>query len=169
MSKLQISSISIDEKTGSARLVFEFEGDFPSSTECDDPFVELFRPVRVKYGKDVMFTILVNHGADSTVCTLLPSNNNGHSLDELKEMATIALKGDTENAGIISEYRYILERFFESSDGLNLYLEKIEQIKDSIGANKTVLINEVGKNIKAFVAKAGFEMPSLKTQKAKKK
>ena len=168
MDKLAVSSISIDEKTGSARLVFEFEGDFPISSECDDPFVELFRPIRVKYGKDVMFTILVNHGADSTICTLLPSNNDGHSLDELREMATIALKGDTENAGIISEYRYILEQFFKSPDGLNLYLEKIEQIESSIGATKTVLCNEVGKNIKAFVAKQGFEMPSLKPKTKKK-
>ena len=168
MHTFQISSISIDEKTGSAKLIFEFDDSFPVSSECDDPFVELFRPIRVKYGKDIMFTILVNHGTDATICTLLPSNNNGHSLEDLKEMATTALKGDTKDAGIISEYRYILERFFESSDGLELYLEKIEQIKDSIGANKTVLINEVGENIKAFVAKAGFEMPSLKSKNKKK-
>ena len=169
MSKLQISSISIDEKTSSAKLVFEFEGDFPVLSECDDPFVELFRPIRVKYGKNVMFTILVNHSADATICTLLPSNTEGHSLDELSEMAIIALKGDTKDAGIISEYRYILERFFDDPDGLKLYLEKIEQIESSIGASKTVLCNEVGKNLKTFVAKEGFEMPSLKPKDKKKK
>ena len=167
MHTFQISSISIDEKTGSAKLIFEFNDSFPVSSECDDPFVELFRPIRVKYGKNIMFTILVNHGTDATICTLLPSNNNGHSLEDLKEMATTALKGDTKDAGIISEYRYILERFFESSDGLDLYLEKIEQIEDSVGASRTVLCNEVDKNIKSFVTKEGFEMPSLKDKKKK--
>ena len=169
MTKLQISSVSIDEMTGSAKIVFEFEDDVPVLAECDDPFVELFRPIRVKYSKNVMYTILVNHTADSTICTLLPSNNNGHSLSILSEMGSSALKGDTEKAGIISEYKYILERFFADPKGLTVYREKIEQASISIGGNKTVLCNEVSKIIKDFVAREGFEMPSLKTQKKSKK
>ena len=164
MCKTEISSISINMD---GTVVITIEGAFPAPSECDDPLVELFRPIRVKYSKDVMYSILANHQAECTVCTLLPSNNDGHTLEEFKKMAITALKGDTDNAGILSEYRDILEKYFQDPKGLNLYLEKINQIPKLSGAAKTILCNGINNDIKEFVTKNGFIMPSLKQSKKK--
>ena len=50
-----ISSTSIDENTGIARIIIE--GNITVPHECDNPVIELFRPIRAIYVKEMFFTI----------------------------------------------------------------------------------------------------------------
>ena len=162
--EVRVSDISFDEEMGSARLIFE--GYIPYAGEVDDPVVELFRPIRVKYVEEIFFTVIVNHYHDTLVCTLLPSNRRGRTQEELARVAKKALQGDSTDSGIVSKYRDIIEQFSQDEDGLKAYLEKIKAIGDAANEDeKTILINECNDGIKAFVAKLGLEMPSQRKKR----
>ena len=159
-----ISSISYKENLGTAELVIE--GEIPVSDEFDDPIVELFRPIREKHKKDILFAILVFHKQDenTTVCKLVPSNRRNRDESTLLDIANSALKGED---GIIAEYRQILEAFFSDEKGLNSFVAKVKAAEEAKETNKTALYDECNNTIKDFVEYYGLKMPSLKP-KAKK-
>ncbi|MBO7718432.1 hypothetical protein J6S37_02995 [Candidatus Saccharibacteria bacterium] len=172
-----ISSISVEEKLGSARITIE--GNIPVPNGCDDPLVELFRPVRLKYfdsnnpdseKKDdgIFFTILTNHKENSVVCTLIPSNRRGRTIQVFLSIANKALKGGDGRSGIIADYQMIIEKFFCDSEGLSLYLDATERIEKASEEMKADLCNACDEITKRFVKKNGLKMPSRK-KKARKK
>lgn len=159
-------SVTFDEDTGNARIIIE--GYIPSSAEADDPIVEIFRPIRHNQ-KEIHVTIIVYRDRDSVTCTLLPSNSRERPQDEFLKVAKRALKGDTRSGGIISQYLELLDKFFQDEEGLQLYLSKIEQIKETNdGPARTVVCNECNQSIKKFVEKCGLTMPSFKKVKKTK-
>ena len=142
---------TVYENDGSAALIFEYSPEISFSSLCDDPFVELFRAIRERYG--MPFTILVKHSTAQTRCTLLPNNSKGLALDKLTYQAEIALKGDSEKPGIVEEYATLLKNFFASPKGLKRYIEGINSGESSPA---------IDRSIKSFIAGQGLTVPSFK-------
>ncbi|MBR2725347.1 hypothetical protein IKE97_01715 [Candidatus Saccharibacteria bacterium] len=161
--EISVSSVSFDEKTGTARVIID--GAIPASGKYDDPIVELFRPIREKHINEIRFVILADHDNDRVICTIIPSNCRGRDEKTLLFVAKTALQGDF---GILNEYRQILENFFVDPDGLDLYLAKLEEAGKVDTTRKSELRNECNDCIKAFAEKNGLKMPSMhKTKKTK--
>lgn len=161
---VRVSSTSFDEKSASAHV--KIEGQIPTPYECDDPVVELFRPIRYQCVQDVFFIILVKHEADEIKCTILPSNRRKRTPEELTEATEKSINGDGENEGVLAKYTEILEKFFRDDEGLKLFLEKttlVEQAESNV--KKSQYSEEANEAIKAFVRKNNLEMPSLKARK----
>lgn len=154
MSCLFISSTSIDENDGSARIIIE-GGTITVPANCDDPIVELFRPIRAENLDKLLFVILTRHYADRIVCTIIPSNKRDRPQEELVAIATKLLKGSSENEGIIKRFETILELYFSEPNGLETYLQSV---KDGDFEN-------CDESIKSFVADLGMKMPSFKRPK----
>ena len=149
-----ISSTSIDETQGSGRLVVE--GQLVVPKECDDPIVELFRPIRAAQKDKMLFTVLVNRQVDSTSYTIYPSNHKDKAPDIFVKDALKCLKGD---GGILSNYKALLELYFSEKTGLETYLKYLKQKE----------YDKCNESIKKFVADIGLTMPSLKPVEKPKK
>ncbi len=155
---LYISSISTDEISGTGRIVIE--GQLTVPNECDDPIVELFRPIRYKQKDKMLFVVLTDRQESSITCTLIASNHKSRPNDVFLKDAIKCLKGgDSENSGILADYTAILELFFTEKSGLKLW-EKALQRQDYQKCNEI---------IKNFVSHIGYEMPSRKKPEKKKK
>ena len=152
MQELNVSSIAIDENTGIAKIIID--GTLPVPNECDDPIVELFRPIRAKHKEKMFFVISVYHRPDDIVCTILPSNRRNRPQPEFLKIAITLLK-----ERILNDYETLLELFFTEKSGLKRYLENIE--KGSF--------EKADNDIKKFVNDVGLEMPSLKKIEKKPK
>ena len=162
---LFISSISYDETTGIARIIIDGHISVPGN--CDDPIVELFRPIREKYFGEMVFTIMVKTKNDLTICEITPSNRRNRPLEEFFAVAIKTFEGDTNSNGLIAEYRSLLEKYFSDENGLKAYMGIIGKInKTNEEANKAAICNEANESIKNFVAKNGLIMPSRKKKLA---
>ena len=166
---MDISSISLNEKTGSVRIIID--GEIPVHQGVDDPIVELFRPIRLKYRDEVFFTILTYHRKGCVFCDIIPSNRRDRKVEELLRVSLVALKGDSQNSGVLIEYQKILEKYFFEEDGmetylsLSTYLDEVDEDTDEYRIT-CQLIND---SIKEFVVNNGLTMPSLKKAKKPKK
>ncbi len=147
MSLLYISSTSTDDNTGSGRLVIE--GQLTVPNECDDPIVELFRPIRATQKDKMFFVVYTNRQEHSITCTLYPSNHKNRPEEVFIKDALGCLKGES---GILANYKTILELFFTEKTGLELWKKALEK-KD---------YNKCNEIIKKFVIDVGLTMPSRK-------
>ena len=164
LSPVRVFSSSFDEASASAHVTIE--GQIPTPGECDDPIVELFRPIRYQVMQDVFFTIIVTHKTDYITCTILPSNRRNRTPEELIKVTKKALLGNAEEKGVLWQYINILEKFFRDEEGLKAFLEKAEQVSKADERERSSLCNECNEIIKVFVRKNDLEMPSLKARKA---
>ena len=164
LSPVRVFSSSFDEATASAHVTIE--GQIPTPGECDDPIVELFRPIRYQVVQDVFFTIIVTHEKDRIACTILPSNRRNRTPEELAKVTRKALLGTAGQEGVLAKYVHILEQFFQDEEGLKLFLEKAEQIIHADDTEKASLTTECNELIKMFVRKNNLEMPSIRVRKA---
>lgn len=155
-----VSSTSIDENTGSARILIDGQMTVPN--ECDDPIVELFRPVRMKYKEEMFFIVTVKHKEDSIVCTLFPSNTRNRPLDEFLATSISVLEGDINSQGMILDYIKILETYFNDKDGLDAYLKRLKTAETADEEKRMSLYVSCNTLIKEFVTKIGLTMPSRK-------
>ena len=164
LSNVRVFSKSFDKASASAHVTIE--GQIPTPGECDDPVVELFRPIRYQCVQDVFFTILVYHETDKIKCTILPSNRRNRTPKELTEVTQKAIEGDGDEDGILSQYVEILEKFFRDDNGLKLFLEKTTLVTRSESiAEESKYCKEANKVIKDFVRNNNLEMPSIKARK----
>ena len=160
-----VSSTSIDENTGSARILID--GHMTVPNECDDPIVELFRPVRMKYKDEIFFIVMVRHKEDGIVCTLFPSNTRNRPLSEFLSTAISVLEGDINSQGMILDYIKVLETYFADKDGLQAYLDRLKKAESVDEEKRVALYASCNSLIKEFVAKIGLTMPSRKALEAK--
>lgn len=156
----KISSISINEKTGTARLIIE--GYIPTTDKCDDPIVELFRPIRNKYQKLMHFIILVKHTDDAVICDLYASNKRGRTVEQFVSTAVATLEGGVTGKGIVADYANVLEQYFEDTDGLEKYLANIAKAVKLENGKAAAIYAECDSDVKTFVTKLGLTMPSIK-------
>ena len=156
LGKYFIASTSIDETQGSARIIIE--GHIPAPADYDNPVVELFRPIREKYRKEIFFAIIVSTKNEETVCTLYPSNKRGREISEFIAVALKTLKGDSTSGGILADYTRILNEYISDPEGLETYLKLAKSQRWS----------ETDKATKSFISEHGFVMPSLKKKKKTK-
>lgn len=162
-----ISSTSIDEFTGNAQIIIE--GQLIVPDKCDNPIIELFRPVRNKYREEMFFVVTTIYKEGSIICCLFPSNTRGRKLEEFLKTANAVLEGDSENKGMILDYVDILERFFEDKDGLDAYLATLKKAETADESKKYALYAHCNEQIKTFVNKIGLTMPSFKKPAKPKK
>lgn len=163
LSPIRVSARSFDEAMATAHVTID--GQIPTPGECDDPIVELFRPIRYQCVNDVFFTIIVTHKTDCIACTIIPSNRRNRSPKELMDVTRKVLMGDSGHKGVLAEYIDILEKFFRDDEGLKLFLEKAEEATRAEGAERSSLCIECNEIIKMFVRKNNLEMPSLRKRK----
>lgn len=162
-----ISSTSIDENLGTARIIIE--GNIPAPRECDDPIVELFRPIRNKYRKRIFFTILTKHTDKIVVCDLVASNSRQRTIEEFLCVAINTLEGGADDGkGVLADYVQVLEQFFKDKDGLSAYLAAVEKAKKLQNGAAATVYAACNDGIKKFVNKIGLTMPSLKKTKKTK-
>lgn len=164
LSPVRVFSSSFDEASASAHVTIE--GQIPTPGECDDPIVELFRPIRYQVVQDVFFTIIVTHKKEYITCTILPSNRRNRTPEELAKVTKRALLGSGNEKGVLSQYIDVLENFFRDDEGLKAFLDKAEQITQANDSEHSSLCTECNEIIKSFVRKNNMEMPSLKVRKA---
>ena len=164
LSPVRVFSSSFDEASASAHVTIE--GQIPTPGECDDPIVELFRPIRYQVVQDVFFTIIVKHEKDRITCTILPSNRRNRTPEELMKVTKKALLGSGEEKGVLTQYIDILENFFRDDEGLKAFLDKAKQAAQADGSERSSLCAECNEIIKIFVRKNNLEMPSLRARKA---
>ena len=155
-----ISSTSIDECTGTAKLTIE--GNIIVPDKCDNPIIELFRPVRNKYKEEIFFVVTTIYKKGSIVCCLFPSNTRNRPIDEFLKTATSVLEGDDNNKGMMLDYVDILEAFFTEKDGLSTYLATLKKAEQADESKKYALYTSCNEIIKTFVTKHGLKMPSFK-------
>lgn len=151
MEKLYISSESLDRNTGSVKIIIE--GTLAVPRNCDDPIVELFRPIRATLKKDMLYTILVTRQCDTISCTLYPSNNNGQDQETFIQDSLKYLPG------ALADYETILNLYFQEKTGLETFRKLVDK-GDYAKANES---------IKNFTAEIGLVMPSLKPKEKIKK
>ena len=151
MEKLYISSESLDRNTGSVKIIIE--GNLAVPRDCDDPLVELFRPIRATVKNKLLYTILVTRQCDTISCTLYPSNNNGIEKERFVQESLEYLPE------LLSDYETILALFFQEKTGLETF-KKLRDKGDFAKANES---------IKKFIADIGLAMPSLKPKEKVKK
>lgn len=166
---MDISSVSLDEKSGSVRIIID--GEIPVHHGADDPIVELFRPIRLKYRDEVFFTILTYHRNGCVLCDLIPSNRRDRTVEELLRVSLIALKGDSQNPGVLVEYQKILEKYFFDEDGMGTYLSLsayLDEVNEDTDEYR-MTCQQINNGIKEFVKNNGLTMPSLKKVKKPKK
>ncbi|MBQ6414218.1 hypothetical protein IJI28_01155 [Candidatus Saccharibacteria bacterium] len=163
MLSTRVSAWSFDELNANAHITID--GQIPTPGECDDPVVELFRPIRYQCVNDVFFTIIVTHKTDCIACTIIPSNRRNRAQEELNRVTKKALLGDSSHKGVLTQYIDILEKFFRDDEGLKLFLEKAEEVTRAEGAERSSLCIECNEIIKMFVRKNNLEMPSLRKRK----
>ena len=108
------------------------------------------------------FVILTKRTENKTVCTIYPSNCRGRDVKTFLIIANRLLRDN-----LIGEYQKLLETFFNSKDGLQLYLKKLEQAEKSDDESK--IYESIDSDIKKFVEKEGMKMPTLKPQPKPKK
>ncbi|MBR2994368.1 hypothetical protein IKF32_00385 [Candidatus Saccharibacteria bacterium] len=149
--KLNIYSKSIDRDTGSARIVIEGQLTIPG--DCDDPIVELFRPIRATLKNKMLYTILVTRQCDTISCTLYPSNNKG------QDQETFIGESLKYLPGVLSDYEVILNLYFQEKTGLDTFRKWVEK-EEYAKANES---------IKKFITDIGLTMPSLKPKEKIKK
>ncbi len=142
--KNYISSTSVDNTEGSARIIIE--GRIPSPRQCDDPVVEIFRAIRAKHKDNVLFSVIVARKDDCVICSIYPSNNDSLPTGTFVKRATDILPR------VVCEYEKALIAFFEDESGLDLYRKNTEG----------ELWAKANEDIKLFVKKMGLEMPSRK-------
>ena len=157
---LLISSTSIDECSGTAKLVIE--GNIIVPDKCDNPIIELFRPVRNKYRHELFFVVTTIYKKDNITCCLFPSNTRNRPIDEFLKTAASVLEGDDNNKGMVLDYVDILEAFFTEKDGLNTYLATLKKAEQAEESKKYALYSSCNEIIKNFVTKHGLKMPSFK-------
>ncbi len=157
MDNLYISSTSIDDNTGTGRLVIEGQLTVPNG--CDDPIVELFRPIRATQKDEMLFIVLLGRKENTITASLVPSNHKNRENDVFIKDALKCLKGCPKNAGILDNYRAILELFFSEKTGLETWKKALEKGDYS-------KCNEI---IKSFVTDVGLTMPSMHQPKKQKK
>lgn len=163
MQELNILSTSIDENTGIASIIIE--GTIIVPKECDNPIIEIFRPVRLKYSKEMLFTILVTVKNGSISSTIIPSNRRARKIDEFLATAIEILEGNDKYPGMIREYTEILEKYFVSEKGLKTYIKLAEEVEKADNSQKSAKIKKCNDSIKNFVAGEGLIMPSFKKRK----
>ena len=163
-SSISVSSGSFDEKSALIRITIE--GRIPLPRGCDDPIVELFRPIRNQFTEDVFLVILVTRKEDCVICEILPSNRRNRTKKDLIEVTKKVLLDETEGKGVLQQYINILEEFFQDKNGLEAYLEKVKQITQADEKKRPVLCSECSDIIKEFAAGRNLEIPSLKTRVA---
>ena len=163
MQELNILSTSIDENTGIASIIIE--GTIKIPKECDNPIVELFRPIRLKYSKEMLFTILILARNGSISSTIIPSNRRARKIDEFLATAIEILEGNNKYPGMIREYTEILEKYFISEKGLKTYIKLAEEAEKADNSTKSAKIKKCNESIKSFVAEEGLIMPSFKKRK----
>ena len=164
LSPIRVSAWSFDEAMATAHVTID--GQIPTPGECDDPVVELFRPIRYQCVNDIFFTIIVTHKTDCIACTIIPSNRRNRTQEELNRVTKKALMGENGNKGVLAQYIEILEKFFRDDEGLKLFLDKAEETTRAEGAERSSLCVECNEIIKMFVRKNNLEMPSLRERKA---
>ncbi|MBR2753857.1 hypothetical protein IKD82_01710 [Candidatus Saccharibacteria bacterium] len=155
-----ISSTSIDENTGIARIIIE--GNITVPHECDNPVIELFRPIRAIYVKEMFFTILFKATPDTIIVTIMPSNRHDRPINEFLSTAIELLEGSDRYPGVIRGYVNMLNDYFCKPAGLQAYLEKIKAIEEADESMKSARIQALNNSIKDFVAEEGLIMPSFK-------
>ncbi|MBR3139122.1 hypothetical protein IKG38_03920 [Candidatus Saccharibacteria bacterium] len=157
MNVLYISSTCIDENTGEGRLVIE--GQLTVPNKCDDPIVELFRPIRKNQEDEMLYIVTLSRHESTITCSLVPSNHKEKEFEVFLKDALKVLKGDSKSAGILDNYKAMLELFFTEKTGL-------EQWKKALDKGDFAKCNEI---IKTFVADLGFTMPSMHQPEKQKK
>ena len=160
--ELNISSTSVDENTGIARIIIE--GTIKVPKECDDPIIELFRPIRLIVAEDMLFTVLAKTTNDSIIINLIPSNRRNRKIKEFLSVAIEVLEGSEKYPGVVREYTKLLNNYFEKANGLKRYLEIIEKDSDELLPSTIKAAND---SIKMFVAEEGLTMPSFKKRSKK--
>lgn len=166
MQELNILSTSIDENTGIASIIIE--GTIKVPKESDNPIVELFRPIRLKYSEDMLFSILVTMKNGSIIATIIPSNRRARKIDEFLATAIEILEGNDKYPGMIREYTEILEDYFLLETGLETYIKLAKEVESADNLTKSAKIKLINDSIKAFVVEEGLIMPSFKNNKPKK-
>lgn len=167
MQELNILSTSIDENTGIASIIIE--GTIKVPKECDNPIVELFRPIRLKYSEDMLFTILVTVKTGAVTATIIPSNRRARKIEEFLATAIGILEGNDKYPGMIREYTEILEKYLVSEKGLKTYVKLAEEAEKADNSTKSAKIKKCNDSIKSFVAGEGLIMPSFKNNNRTKK
>lgn len=155
--KVFVSSTTIDENTGEA--IVTIEGEINLKKGCDDPVVELFRPIRVQHIDTMLFVITVTRHTDNIVCKIFPSNRRRRPQEEFLKVANELLLGNKDEEGIVDEYRTILELYFTEKEGLDSYLK----------SSKKGDAERCNDEIKKFVKDIGMKMPSRKKPAKPKK
>ncbi len=161
-----IASTTIDENTGNALIYID--GVIAVPKECDDPIVELFRPIRLKYAQDMLFSTYTIKRIDSVIFAINASNGRNRPLEEFLSIATEILEGSERYPGMIREYTEILDHYFSKPTGLEMYLKLAQEVEEANSLTKAAKIKACNDSIKKFVAEQGLVMPSFKMPRVRK-